>query len=249
MQPPQRAIAVRKDFPQGESPSISPVRMCSQQASPWLEPACLYEPQAQTLQQELSQCQQQEQQRDLATFGETNGYTSSNANLDGDVDDDTLREFMQEQEIFRQQMMIEAAGGMDPEELKEHVPRDVHGHLTSIGSLGHATGNCKVCIFAHTKSGCSNAAACGFCHFPHKRARRKNKMRPCKGKRDRLLKFLARVQGMIELDPLSFRLDELELPPSIASNEVIRARLVAKVASYAEQAKVDRLRNSHGDIA
>eukprot|EP00448_Togula_jolla_P002328 CAMPEP_0170600218 /NCGR_PEP_ID=MMETSP0224-20130122/17219_1 /TAXON_ID=285029 /ORGANISM="Togula jolla, Strain CCCM 725" /LENGTH=253 /DNA_ID=CAMNT_0010924933 /DNA_START=20 /DNA_END=781 /DNA_ORIENTATION=- len=53
------------------------------------------------------------------------------------------------------------------------VPRDDRGLPTSLGSLGHAQGVCKPCLFAHhpTKA-CSNGLACPFCHFLHPPKRR-----------------------------------------------------------------------------
>eukprot|EP00931_Biecheleriopsis_adriatica_P124761 TRINITY_DN9994_c0_g1_i1.p1 TRINITY_DN9994_c0_g1~~TRINITY_DN9994_c0_g1_i1.p1 ORF type:complete len:353 (-),score=89.19 TRINITY_DN9994_c0_g1_i1:114-1172(-) len=36
--------------------------------------------------------------------------------------------------------------------------------LPSVGSAGHAAGNCKPCAFFHTK-GCGSGASCSFCHL------------------------------------------------------------------------------------
>merc|ERR1719323_2853015 len=100
-------------------------------------------------------------------------------------------------------------------------------------------GSCKVCIFAHSKPGCSNGPACTFCHFPHKRGRRKNKLRPCKGKRDRYRKLLSRLTSQIECDPFSFKMDSIELPPSIASNETVKNKLMSKMQALMEQAQAN----------
>jgi len=55
-----------------------------------------------------------------------------------------------------------------------NVPRDMYGCLTSIGSIGHAQGLCKPCVFAHHASKvCMNGFACDFCHFDHAPKRRK----------------------------------------------------------------------------
>ncbi|CAE7396152.1 ANKRD50 [Symbiodinium natans] len=43
--------------------------------------------------------------------------------------------------------------------------------LPSIGSVGHATGDCKRCCF-HPKGRCQNGHDCRFCHFDHDKRRR-----------------------------------------------------------------------------
>lgn len=59
----------------------------------------------------------------------------------------------------------------------------------SQGSVGHELGTCKPCLFVHSKVGCQNGAECTFCHMQHTR---NSKPRPCKGKRDRYKKLIAR---------------------------------------------------------
>jgi len=61
----------------------------------------------------------------------------------------------------------------------------------SIGSAKHDEDGCKPCLFVHTHVGCQNGSNCEFCHFIHKR---KNKARPCKGKRERYRKLLLRME-------------------------------------------------------
>merc|ERR1712032_587745 len=49
--------------------------------------------------------------------------------------------------------------------------------LPTVGSAGHAIGNCKPCAFMHTK-GCGNGFDCQFCHLcepGEKKRRRKEK--------------------------------------------------------------------------
>lgn len=157
-----------------------------------------------------------------------------------DEDDNPLTELGRQQQIMQQQMMMEAATKQIPNPLPGSVPLDSNGQPTSIGSIAHVSGGCKVCIFAHSKLGCSNGVACGFCHFPHKRGRRKNKLRPCKGKRDRYRKLLNRLTNLIECDP-HFNMEKVELPPSIASNEAVRAKLMATIKTHAEQVKASRV--------
>lgn len=57
--------------------------------------------------------------------------------------------------------------------LLQHVPVDEQGAYTSIGSVGHAEGVCKPCVFAHhAEKICANGVQCRFCHFEHEPKRR-----------------------------------------------------------------------------
>merc|ERR1712176_548806 len=85
----------------------------------------------------------------------------------------------------------------DQEALKG-IPLGEDGQPTSLGSINHDTGTCKPCLFSNSKTGCQNGRMCQFCHFPHKR---KDKPRPCKGKRERYRKLIQRMEDLIEADP------------------------------------------------
>lgn len=123
--------------------------------------------------------------------------------------------------------------------LMHQVPLDEMGRPTSVGSLLHSIGKCKVCVFAHSGS-CSSGVSCSFCHLPHRRSQRKTGMRPCKGKRDRYRKFVACLEHEIEIEPDNFDVSKVELPPSITSNEAAHSKLLAKLHSRLEQEKVKR---------
>jgi len=112
--------------------------------------------------------------------------------------------------------------------------------LPSIGSSAHAAGECRVCMFAHSKTGCMKGASCRFCHLPHKRPRRNNKMRPCKGKRERYRKLVGYIEKQIQTGPESFNINDVVLPPSVAQNEAAKAKFMAKVAGFLEQMLADR---------
>jgi len=65
--------------------------------------------------------------------------------------------------------------------LLKRVPRDETGTLLTVGSIPHATGACKPCVFAHSeRKTCQNGRECLFCHLPHAP---KKRMRFCKKKR------------------------------------------------------------------
>jgi len=99
------------------------------------------------------------------------------------------------------------------EELMSVVPRCGEGQPTSIGSMRHATGACKVCAFFAMPKSCKNGIYCLFCHLDHK-------VKPRKGRgmklrwRDRLRKQLDRLCQQVESD-LSLDLDTVEMPPSL----------------------------------
>lgn len=61
----------------------------------------------------------------------------------------------------------------------------------STGSKDHGQGTCKPCLFVRTTIGCANGPACSFCHFTHKRHEGR---RPCKNKRERYRKIVARQE-------------------------------------------------------
>lgn len=70
--------------------------------------------------------------------------------------------------------------------------------LPSAGSILHEAGKCKPCLFVHSKVGCQNDKSCQFCHLAH---RRREKPRPCKGKRDRYKSLIDRTAKMQEEVP------------------------------------------------
>jgi len=140
-------------------------------------------------------------------------------------------------------MMLEAAAGGELEHIR--VPFNEFMQPMAMGSIGYTGNGCKAYAFdpAGCNGGCNGSPTCGCsaCQLPHKRGRRKNKLRPCKGKRDRYRKLLTRLTSQIEVDPYSFDVDAVQLPPSIAANEVVRSKLLAKVQMHAEQVRAGML--------
>eukprot|EP00747_Dinoflagellata_sp_TGD_P063353 gnl/TRDRNA2_/TRDRNA2_153405_c0_seq3.p1 gnl/TRDRNA2_/TRDRNA2_153405_c0~~gnl/TRDRNA2_/TRDRNA2_153405_c0_seq3.p1 ORF type:complete len:339 (+),score=57.43 gnl/TRDRNA2_/TRDRNA2_153405_c0_seq3:93-1109(+) len=122
------------------------------------------------------------------------------------------------------------------EALKTSVPLDEDGQMTSVGSATHDLGTCKPCLFNTSKNGCTNGVLCGFCHFQHKR---KNKPRPCKGKRDRYRRLVSRMEDMIHDNPdLIEEADLIQFPPSIEQNPKLKSKLVSKMEIYAEEIRI-----------
>lgn len=61
--------------------------------------------------------------------------------------------------------------------------------LPSVGSALHAERKCQPCLFVSSQVGCQKAEDCAFCHFSHKGH---TKTRPCKAKRERYRRLIAR---------------------------------------------------------
>jgi hypothetical protein len=65
--------------------------------------------------------------------------------------------------------------------VRDKIPRDPNGNLTSIGSIKHDRNQCKPCVFVfHAGRVCANGIACEYCHFwhpPKKRARASKRKR------------------------------------------------------------------------
>jgi len=118
----------------------------------------------------------------------------------------------------------------------DQIPRDDDGFPTSIGSIGHATGDCVPCDFVFKPLGCRNGMFCSFCHLKnHTSSRQRNRERPCKGKRQRHQKFMDRMKTMAQDNPHNFNIEDVELPPSIEASEALKAKVAAKVQMYKTQ--------------
>jgi len=128
--------------------------------------------------------------------------------------------------------------------IKETVPRDEDGNLTSKGSMLHEEGTCTPCLFVHRNVGCHNGMLCTFCHFPHKR---RGKARPCKDKRDRFQRRVEHMEKKMEAEPHRIVEDPTwpeklvqELPPSIEGNQALKSKLMVKLYRHAEKLLADQ---------
>jgi len=158
---------------------------------------------------------------------------SEDENEEGDEDEDLLDQRVQQRQK-QQQCQYTAE---DLALLYARIPKDDHGNLTSIGSIAHVVGECKPCLFVHTGTGCQSGAHCDFCHFVHKR---KTKPRPCKGKRDRYRKLVAKLEKLIEDNPDTWDEHAVELPPSIMSNPSLRNKMMERLRAHAASAKAQQ---------
>mmetsp|Transcript_2981 Transcript_2981/g.7620 ORF Transcript_2981/g.7620 Transcript_2981/m.7620 type:complete len:264 (+) Transcript_2981:102-893(+) len=104
----------------------------------------------------------------------------------------------------------------------------------SIGSISHDSGLCRPCAFVNSKVGCRNDAFCSFCHVPH---HAESKRRPCKAKRDRVRRFVVRMENMIEDNPDAFAEDCPFLLPSIEHSSFLREKVMTRLRNKAELCK------------
>lgn len=72
----------------------------------------------------------------------------------------------------------------------------------SVGSEGHAQGQCRPCHYVFAKTGCQNGRECNFCHLPHPKRFRP---RPCKSKRFKCKQLAAVLDQVLDDDPDSFQ--------------------------------------------
>jgi len=108
----------------------------------------------------------------------------------------------------------------------------VDGQPTSVGSALHSQKKCSPCAFYHASVRCREGVMCAFCHLNHNV---KVRIRPCKGKRERYKKLKDHLFNRIENDPEGFNPNTLNLPPSIADDEILKAKLMSSLADHLEQ--------------
>jgi len=153
-----------------------------------------------------------------------------------DVEQDAVK-LAAAQAKFARLIQAVTDGSMTEEELIAQVPCNDCGQPTSIGAVLHESGGCKACVFLNSKPGCNNGVKCNFCHlYHHKGRRRKNKLRPCKGKRERYRKLLIRMTEKINEDD-TLDLETMEFPPSVLTDEVVKKNLFSRLRVYQEEVR------------
>jgi hypothetical protein len=114
-------------------------------------------------------------------------------------------------------VLLRESRGKPIEEVAAMVPKDEDGNSTSIGSLLHACGQCKVCVDWRPgdPESCRKGLRCRFCHFDHTLEQRtKRKLTHVKEKLT-LRRFASSVRRAIQADPEHFCVEEIRLPPSV----------------------------------
>jgi hypothetical protein len=75
----------------------------------------------------------------------------------------------------------------------------------------------------------SNENICTYCRLPCGGEKTWNKLRPCKGKRERYKKLIDKIHRLIEEDPENFDLGSVRLPQFVACNAAIKAKIMSNV--------------------
>ncbi|CAE7941898.1 unnamed protein product [Symbiodinium necroappetens] len=98
--------------------------------------------------------------------------------------------------------------GDEEDEADDSEDENLGEGMWSVGSEHHATGQCRPCHYVFAKSGCTNGAACTFCHFQHPKRFRP---RPCRSKRYKCKRLASVLDKVFDNDPDSFQslVDEL----------------------------------------
>jgi len=99
--------------------------------------------------------------------------------------------------------------------------------------LSHSHGGAPVQA-SQAKSSGDETPTCSEKPASSKKKRRRAN-RPCKGKRDRYLRFMMRVCSEVYEDPTSFNLNNVELPPSLTSNPKKYQFFQGQIQSYQRQ--------------
>jgi hypothetical protein len=122
-------------------------------------------------------------------------------------------------------------------EITKRVPLNNKGQPTSVGSVNHSSGQCRVCVFHHSKFGCTHGVLCEFCHFRHKK---KDKLRPCRGKRKRYKNMVEEIMEKIEENPEAVDIANIEVPATIMMTPGGKEKLIQKLQAYASNVLVTR---------
>mmetsp|Transcript_29449 Transcript_29449/g.83928 ORF Transcript_29449/g.83928 Transcript_29449/m.83928 type:complete len:268 (-) Transcript_29449:32-835(-) len=105
----------------------------------------------------------------------------------------------------------------------------------SVGSAGHATRECRPCAFARSSSGCKFGTDCHFCHIVEEHPE-SVRVRPCKGKRERLKRQMDAIEKAVAEDPDLLTSGKLALPPLLDRGSSSRIRVMAHLAQVAADA-------------
>mmetsp|Transcript_30038 Transcript_30038/g.69997 ORF Transcript_30038/g.69997 Transcript_30038/m.69997 type:complete len:299 (-) Transcript_30038:224-1120(-) len=119
----------------------------------------------------------------------------------------------------------------DESEADESV-HPIEGGLPSIGSFEHEAGLCRPCMYVMSKAGCRKGAFCSYCHLAHDLERR-----PCKAKRERVRKFIERMEVLIQEDPANFSEECLQHLPCLENSPALRQQVMVRLEKCAAKAR------------
>lgn len=133
--------------------------------------------------------------------------------------------------VLSQSSLEYSSGGGDctGDPADAQVPLDADGGYASLGSRGHSAGTCRPCAFVRSASGCKLGVACDFCHVVDEHIA-VTRLRPSKGKRNRVRKAVASIEEQVARDPELLSRGDLRLPKLVDLNPWARGRVSAMLA-------------------
>jgi len=124
-----------------------------------------------------------------------------------------------------------------------NIPLDAaQWNRSSVGSIKHAVGECRPCLFFFKAGGCKGGVKCNFCHLHYDSAYVRRK-RLCNGKRRPSWWQIARLTALIRREPdcLSIGAIEMKSQPSLQAGGRAKGKLIPHVerrADHVPQASV-----------
>jgi hypothetical protein len=137
-------------------------------------------------------------------------------------------------------VLLHNARQMNTKEVEAMVPVDDLGNWTSLGSMMHEYGKCKMCVaFAQGgPEGCKKGARCRYCHIPHTSTSQPD----ATSKMDRgvFRRFLHNVRQQIKKDPERVVVDQIEMPANLVAFPYPRAKFLKMMEKYRQEVLSER---------
>jgi hypothetical protein len=163
--------------------------------------------------------------------------------------------------------------GMSETDIATTVPATPSGEPSSIGSLLHASGECRLCWHILESNSCCNGLMCVFCHLAHPVSEQMattfaglakhadleggeqskggcaKKDRQTKSKRDQYRKAVKKYEEEILQDPLGFKIESVEVPTRIGENPDLKKKFLMRIAAIVDAARVRQSRGAKSHVA
>jgi len=152
-----------------------------------------------------------------STIKDSGNSFEASANVPGTVNEHKVWDDVEED----QSGPNESCSDNEGEEVLEPPP--------SVGSRGHALGECRVCSFVSSKTGCRYGADCEFCHYKHTRTPKLSKKR-----RAHCEKFIRRQMEQLKANPDAVKEVERSLPPKVQARAHLKAKILAGLDTFAD---------------
>lgn len=152
--------------------------------------------------------------------------------------------------------------GMSDVSIAAAVPPMPSGEPSSMGSVFHASGQCRPCRHILVNKLCRDGLKCIFCHLPHNTVTqqvaasfacldeedglddeghnsdgRGGRFRPCKAKRNHYRKAVKKIEEEVMHDPWGFDMESVRVPPRIEKNPVLKKKFLMRIAFIVDTAR------------